>query len=251
MARGASVPSDLPHQGSRLSRSQSLGSSQSPKQRRNSDASYRIDAIQLSPIAASFISSDDGSITSPTAVIHRTPRTQADVEREARRRKLIKIQAFLGERVPASAIKDVAGVTGQPLKPLRTMPVFSKASSRLQRRLTKAKRAPVALSDRESDRRRSQSLRLAINQEQPASLSMDERSRSISQTSDSNAEDMASNYIASTGRRGSARGPVGSISALSENPAREDIGKSAEPVILAVRRARKLEKVRNLPLGPS
>lgn len=246
MARAASVPLDSSQQGSRLSRSQSLGSAQYPKPRSNSVAGYRIDTIQLSPIAASFVSSDDGSVTSPIAIVQRAPRTEADIAREARRRKLLKIQAFLGERVPASAIKDVAGVIGQPLKPTRGVPMFSKASSRLHRRLTKSKRVNVPLSDHESDWRQSHRRRLEIDTENPASLSMDERSRRISQTSDSNAEDVRPPGVALFSNSRAAHGLMGRGSQFFDDPSREDIGKAAEPVILAVRRARKLEKVRNL-----
>lgn len=227
-------------QGTRLSRSLSVGSSSySGGMRRDSNRSCHVEVSQLSPIAASFVS-DDGSATSPIAIIQRPAWTEADIAREARRRKLMKIQAFLGERVPASAISDVAGKATIPPASGRTrLPIFTKASHKLQRRLTKSKHTGGSLSDREAESRKGSNRNLRTEMYHEGSHSMDERSRSNSQTSDSNTEDHRS--WPSTQKSQSRRQPT--ISAVPQDPALGEIGKAAEPVILAVRRARKLEKV--------
>lgn len=225
-----------------LSRSLSVDSSTYSISRRGSHRSYTVsgEASQLSPIAASFIS-DDGSITSPSAIITRAAWTEADAAREARRRKLVKIQAFLGERVPASAMSDVAGkVQGSPNARNR-LPMFSKASHKLQRRLTKSKQSSGSLSDREVDTRHKSGKTLKARDERGGSHSMDERSRSSSQTSDTNVEAPLISVSAQVAQR--QRLHTSTNAAMPLDPAHSDIGKAAEPVILAVRRARKLEKV--------
>lgn len=247
MARSASIPlkspkgKDIP-----LTRSLSVGSSTRSLSRRGSDYDHAVggETSQLSPIAASFVS-DEGSISSPSAIIPRSTWTEADAAREARRRKLVKIQAFLGERVPASAITEVAGkVQGSPNSRNR-LPMFSKASHKLQRRLTKSKHSGGSLSDREIETHQKSSKNLKARDDRGGSHSMDERSRSNSQTSDTNPD-----YSVPSP---SVRIPQwqrlhpSADSAFPQDPALGEIGKAAEPVILAVRRARKLEKVSTAP----
>lgn len=243
MTRSSSAPTDNPSQGSTLTRSVSIGSSTYSRGRGNSNTSYQIDNSQLSPIAASFVSSDDGSATSPCAIIDRPPWTQADGAREARRRKLMKIHAFLGERVPPSALSDVAGVVSRPSTNTRGLPMFSKASNRLQRRLTKNKHSGMSLSDREDETRNSPRRHTQSASLQYGSTSMDERSRSNSQNSEGNADQARPNVATWTANSRPSPALAGGDNELPEDPAAGDIGKAAEPVILAVRRARKLEKV--------
>lgn len=243
ISRSSSAPIDYSQQSNRLTRSMSVGSSSLVSFRRHSNASYQVELSQLSPIAASFVS-DDGSIIGPDVIIQRPAWTEADAARDARRRKLMKIQAFLGERVPASALSNVAGIVAKPPPHSRRLPMFAKASDRLQRRLTKSKRGGLSLSDREEDSRKSNSRNLKADNSRYASLSMDERSRSNSQTSDSNAEEAGPRYPTWTASKQATPPVRGAL--LPEDPALGEIGKAAEPVILAVRRARKLEKVGSL-----
>lgn len=242
MARASTAPMGPSQQGDNLSRSVSIGSSMySEGTHRNSDG-HRFESSQLSPVAASFISSEDGSVTSPTAIIQRPIWTEADAARETRRRKLMKIQAFLGERVPASALSDVPGVVSKPVAN-RRVPVFSKASNNIQRRLTKGKHSGMSLSDREGESRKTHGRRAKGGYSHYGSTSMDERSRSNPQNPDAAIDEPNHNVSAWIANSRPQPTRLKHNYALPEDPALGEIGKAAEPVILAVRRARKLERV--------
>lgn len=191
----------------------------------------------------------------------RMTRAHADAitaAREARRRKLMKVQSFLGERVPATALLEHAAGPRSPLKtpntpatpsPAKGGParLLSRASSKL---LTKARPASMFI----GGNRWGSSSSLPTSSSRHHTLS-NASSASSSTVDFSNTDSLAiiegqrqqrrllSRKGSKTSRREGQR--PDDASSLADSQLADDAAcEQVEPAVMAIRRARKLEKVR-------